>query len=269
MQRTYIYIDGFNLYFRGLKNSPYKWLDLKKLCQTVLDKTHKIEVIKYFTATVSGKTDPHKPKNQQTYINALKKYISEFSEYYGHFLTIPAWAMLAEPTDEKKFVKIIKTEEKGSDVSLAVHLLNDAWLNEYDCAVIISNDSDLAESINLVKQHHNKTLGLLLPPNCHPSKKLMPLVDFVKTIRYQVLSISQLPNTIPGTDLHKPTKWEIETELYKQKISYANLLITKVERRSERLLKIQFSFRDKKKHFIGQASIDSNKLNIDEIKKDL
>ncbi len=28
-----------------------------------------------------------------------------------------------------KFVKIIKTEEKGSDVNLAVHLLNDARLN--------------------------------------------------------------------------------------------------------------------------------------------
>ncbi len=28
-----------------------------------------------------------------------------------------------------KFVKIIKTEEKGSDVNLTVHLLNDARLN--------------------------------------------------------------------------------------------------------------------------------------------
>jgi len=49
-------------------------------------------------------------------------------------------------------VKIVKTEEKGSDVNLAVHLLNDAWLNLYDCAVVISNDSDLAESCRLVSR---------------------------------------------------------------------------------------------------------------------
>lgn len=48
-------------------------------------------------------------------------------------------------------VDIIKTEEKGSDVNLAVHLLNDGWLDAYDCAVVVSNDSDLAEAMRLVK----------------------------------------------------------------------------------------------------------------------
>ena len=51
-------------------------------------------------------------------------------------------------------VNVIKTEEKGSDVNLAVHLLNDAWLNKYECAVIVSNDSDMAEAMRLVKAHH-------------------------------------------------------------------------------------------------------------------
>ena len=45
----------------------------------------------------------------------------------------------------RQFVEVIKTEEKGSDVNLAVHLLNDAWLDRYECAVVVSNDSDLAE----------------------------------------------------------------------------------------------------------------------------
>ena len=151
MQRTYIYIDGFNLYYRGVKNTPYKWLDLKSLCQKVLDESHKIEQIKYFTAIVSGKIDLQKPIKQQTYIRALEKYIPEISVYYGHFLTNPAWAMLLDPLEKSKKVRILKTEEKGSDVNLAVHLLNDAWLDRYDCAVIISNDSDLAEAIDIVR----------------------------------------------------------------------------------------------------------------------
>ena len=29
--RTYVYVDGFNLYYGALKGSHYKWLDLKAL----------------------------------------------------------------------------------------------------------------------------------------------------------------------------------------------------------------------------------------------
>ncbi len=207
MQRTYIYIDGFNLYYRGVKNTPYKWLDLKSLCQKVLDKSHKIEKIKYFTAIVSGKIDLQKPIKQQTYIRALKKYIPEISVCYGHFLTNPAWAMLADPLEKGRKVRILKTEEKGSDVNLAVHLLNDAWLDKYDCAVIISNDSDLAESIDIVRKERKKKIGLILPPNCHPSKTLMRKVDFIKGIRKNVFPSSQLPDPIPETNIHKPETW--------------------------------------------------------------
>ena len=38
---------------------------------------------------------------------------------------------------------MVKTEEKASDVNLAVHLLNDSWLNAYDCAIVVTNDSDI------------------------------------------------------------------------------------------------------------------------------
>ena len=207
MLKTYVYIDGFNLYYRGLKNTPYKWLDLKKLIEIVLGPGHKTESIKYFTALASGKKDVQTPVRQQTYLRALEKYIPEISIHYGHFLTNTIWAPLANPSDDKKFVKIIKTEEKGSDVNLAVHLLNDAWLNKYDCAVIISNDSDLAESINLVRKYHKKKIGLILPPKCHPSRTLMKIVDFVKGIRNNTLIKAQLPNPIPDTNIHKPETW--------------------------------------------------------------
>jgi uncharacterized LabA/DUF88 family protein len=104
-------------------------------------------------------------------------------------------------------VNIIKTEEKGSDVNLAVHVLNDAWLDKYDCAVIVSNDSDLAESLRLVKEQHNKTIGLFIPWKHHPSKELMKYANFIKRIRRNVLAISQLPDPIPGTSIYKPVKW--------------------------------------------------------------
>jgi len=120
---------------------------------------------------------------------------------------------LAYPIDQNtfgekiKFVNVIKTEEKGSDVNIAVHLLNDAWLDHYDCAVIVSNDSDLAESLRLVKEQHKKKIGLITPGKTHPSRELLKYADFTKRIRKGVLGASQLPDRIPGTTIHKPKVW--------------------------------------------------------------
>jgi len=124
--RTIIYVDGFNLYYSALKRTPYKWLDLKAVFQKILAPHHDIVKIKYFTARVSGMTDPKQPIRQQTYIRALAHCIPEFEAIYGHFLSHPVWAPLANSTSANKKVQIIKTEEKGSDVNLAVHLLHDA-----------------------------------------------------------------------------------------------------------------------------------------------
>lgn len=206
--RTIIYIDGFNFYYRAVKNTPYKWLDFKSLFQKLLSPNHQIIHIKYFTAHVSGKQNPSKPIKQQTFLRALKSFIPEIEIFYGHFLTHEVFAPLAEPIDNIRTVKIIKTEEKGSDVNIAVHILNDAWLNNYDCAIVVSNDSDLAESMKLVKeQHPNKILGLIMPGKGHPSKELMKHADFVKRIRTGILELSQLPNPIPGTNIYKPKDW--------------------------------------------------------------
>lgn len=206
--RTIIYIDGFNFYYRAVKNTPYKWLDFRSLFQKLLSQNNLIIQIKYFTALVSGKQSPHKPIKQQTYLRALKTFIPEIKIYYGHFLTHEVYAPLAKPIDNKRTVRIIKTEEKGSDVNIAVHLLNDAWLNKYDCAIIVSNDSDLAEAMRLVKEHHlNKLLGLVMPGKGHPSKELMKHSNFVKRIRTRILESSQLPNPIPETNIYKPKDW--------------------------------------------------------------
>ena len=135
--------------------------------------------------------------------------MSVFSVFtYGHFLPHEVFAPLVEPIGNKRTIKIIKTEEKGSDVNIAVQLLNDAWLDNYDCGIIVSNDSDLAEAMRLVKKHHpNKLLGLIMPGKGHPSKELMKHADFVKRIRTGILGLSQLPNPIPGTNIYKPKDW--------------------------------------------------------------
>ena len=211
--RTYIYVDGFNFYYGAVKNTLYKWLNFKQLFTYLLDPAHQILSIKYFTTIVTGKIDPSQPIRQKTYLRALEKYIPEISIYYGEFLSHNVFKPLAYPINKNlfgkkiKFVNVIKTEEKGSDVNLALHLLNDAWLNLYDCAVIVSNDSDLSESLRLVKIQHKKKIGLITPGKTHPSRELMKYADFTKRIRKGVLAASQLPDPIPGTTIHKPYSW--------------------------------------------------------------
>jgi len=207
--RTYIYIDGFNLYYRALKGTPHKLLDFRSLFTKVLQPHHQILKIKYFTALVQAKAfDQQKPIRQKTYLRALEKHNPEVEIYYGHFLSNPVRAPLANPdSGGPRTVEIIKTEEKGSDVNLAVHMLNDAWLNCYDCAVVVSNDSDLAESMRLIKHHHQKLIGLITPGKSHPSQQLKQHADFVRRIRTGALAASQFPSPIPGTSLHKPQGW--------------------------------------------------------------
>jgi len=212
VKRTVIYIDGFNLYYGALKGTPYKWLDLKTLFTRILSNTHKITAIKYYTAKIKAHNDDRQAMSrQQVYLRALKTYIPEISICLGHYLTHTIKLPLANSVGKGiQFVNVVKSEEKGSDVNLAVHMLNDAWLDVYDCAVVVSNDSDLAESMCLVKTHHQKLIGLVAPVRAKQrmiSKELKRHADFIKMIRDGNLAASQLPAHIPGTTLYKPSTW--------------------------------------------------------------
>ncbi len=84
--RTSVYIDGFNLYFGALRGTPYRWLDVARLCEIMLPK-NEINMIKYFTALVKPRPyDEHQPIRQQTFLRALKT-IKDLSVIYGHFLS--------------------------------------------------------------------------------------------------------------------------------------------------------------------------------------
>ena len=153
-----VYVDGINLYYGCLKGSLRKWLDPVALSENLLQPHHRIVAVKYFTAKVSGTPgDPSKPQRQDVYLRALWQFQS-VEIHFGHFLSHRVRMPLASPVSGgRQTAAVFKTEEKGSDVKLAAHILNDSWLNLYDCAVVVSNDSDLAEAMRLVKNHHRKS----------------------------------------------------------------------------------------------------------------
>ena len=59
-----------------------------------------------------------------------------------------------DPTQERC---VLRTEEKGSDVNLATYLLLDAFDNDYDTAIVVSNDSDFIHPIEVVRRRFGKT----------------------------------------------------------------------------------------------------------------
>jgi len=82
------------------------------------------------------------------------------------------WAQLVKPPRAKPpsytwpavfpdLVWVQKAEEKGSDVNLASHLVRDAFMNLFDVAVVVTNDTDLIEPIKIVRDDVGKAIGLL------------------------------------------------------------------------------------------------------------
>lgn len=202
--RAAVYIDGFNVYFR-LKKTPYKWLDYRSLVTSLLPADHDLQILKYFTARINGRFDPDAPTRQDAYLRALQTYIPEMEIYEGSFLVTTRHARTA--ADPSKYVEVLHPEEKGSDVNLAVHLLNDAARNAYDIAFVMSNDSDLAEAIRLVSQDHGKKVGLIVPGNRRPAARLRAVAWPIYTCRVGRMGQHQLPDPIPGTSIHKPFSW--------------------------------------------------------------
>ena len=206
--KTVVYIDGFNLYYGAVRNTPYKWLDIPAVCRKLLPK-HDIVRIKYFTARVAGRpSDPDQPNRQQTYLRALQT-LPGFDIIYGHFLTNHVRMPVANcPPGAQRYETVIKTEEKGSDVNLATHLVADAFRRRFEAAVLITNDSDLTEPVRIVKQELGLVVGIL-NPHRHPSRELLKNASFMKPIRAGVLASSQLPNPMHDAagEIRKPSSW--------------------------------------------------------------
>ena len=206
MADVVVYVDGFNLYYGSLKRTPYKWLDLGRLCTAMLP-TDRVTAINYYTARISARPgNPTAPNDQQIYLRALRT-IPNLSITYGHFLTHSVSMALTGVTPTKR-VWVDKTEEKGSDVNLASHLLRDAFRGALQVAVLITNDSDLAEPVRIVRQELNLPVGILNPHQQH-SAELKRLATFVKRIRQSDLIASQFPPALTDAKgaFHKPSSW--------------------------------------------------------------
>ena len=207
-----VYVDGFNLYRRALKGTPYKWLDLFALSSVLLYE-YDVILVRYFTAHISPiPNDLSQGQRQQVYLRALKVN-GKISIHLGKF-RLDARPMPLHPWEfgsdgRPKTVKVKKTEEKGSDVNLATYFLLDIFTEKADAFVILTNDSDLAEPLRLAKDELRLTVGLILPTDT-PSRELLKVdPQIIRQIREGALMVSQLPKDLYDSHgaITKPKSW--------------------------------------------------------------
>jgi uncharacterized LabA/DUF88 family protein len=212
MNRTVVYVDGFNLYYGALRRTSLRWLDIAELCRLMLP-SNDVQRINYYTALVSARRDdPEQPVRQQMYLRALAT-LPQVRIHLGHFLGHEVWMPVVDPApNEPKFARVMKTEEKGSDVNLATHLVSDAYEDRFDVAVVISNDSDLLAPVRLAKQHLRKRVGVLNPQQ-HPALDLAKAATFFKQIREGALRASQFPIELRDAKgpFKMPAQWSVES----------------------------------------------------------
>ena len=234
--RTYVYVDGFNLFHGALQGTDYRWLDLPSLFRGMLEPDYKVDRVKYFTARIKkGENAEFCSEDQSIYLQALGRYCHNLEIIYGKFVTNVVNRPIAntksgelpnidvvdgsgnvvnrkiaksdKEEDGLPRIKVLNREEKGSDVNLAVHLLDDAWKDSYDLGVVVTNDSDFAMAMELAGKVLNKKIGLLRPRPMQKSAELAQHACFSRPITVSALEANQLPSRIPGTKIAKPSTW--------------------------------------------------------------
>ena len=207
---TNVYIDGFNLYYRALKETPFKWLNLRNLAE-VLFPEYTIQKVSYFTALITARpNDPIQPQRQQTFLRALQT-LPDFEIHYGTFRPRTKIRPLASPVPGlPKYVKILDTEERGSDVNLATRMLADGFNGIYERAVVVSNDSDLATPIRYVRDNLGIPVTVVNPDErINAQGDIQSAATNIRRLRKSHLRLSQFPPTVFDAQgpITKPKKW--------------------------------------------------------------
>jgi uncharacterized LabA/DUF88 family protein len=205
--RSIIYIDGFNLYYGAIKDTPWKWLDLHKYF-SLLRQNDNIIKIKYFTALIKGS---HR-QNQEIFLQALNTF-TNIEIIRGIYKPKEILCKVKNCTYAGK--KIFKSaEEKQTDVNIAINILIDAINNSCDRIILVSGDSDLVPVIKMVKKLRPEKKIITYVPSNHPDRgaavEIRSASDKHKTLPNFLLSKCQLPSIVYDSNnspILKPASW--------------------------------------------------------------
>jgi uncharacterized LabA/DUF88 family protein len=217
-----LYVDGFNFYFGAIRATPYRWLDFSKLAEALLPE-HEIVGIRYFTSRVEDRpNDPYQSQRQDTFIRAIRT-ISNLTVHEGQFETRPKWMPLVAPTRLQRLrqwlgpyrgrsvkARVLRTQEKASDVNLASYLVLDACRGRFDAAAVVSKDSDLIEPVRIVTEEIGLEVHIWDPQRGWKKSDALDEVATTYTkLSHKMLASCLFPDEIrdAGGTITKPPSW--------------------------------------------------------------
>ena len=216
MKKTIAYIDGFNLYYGMLQGVPScKWLDPVVFMKSLLREDHDIVCVKFFTARI--RPYPHDEQaiaRQNLYLQALKAQpsIQVIEGYYNrNKIWLPHTAQKCRDCNNSRngMARVMKFDEKRSDVNLTSALLSDAFRDSAESFVLVSGDSDYITPVDIVRFELKKQVLVFNPRNDRPSD-LMYHATYYRNIPRDLPAKCQLPDEVTlanGRTIHRPTAW--------------------------------------------------------------
>jgi uncharacterized LabA/DUF88 family protein len=229
--RVGAYVDGYNLYYGRLRGSPFKWLDVVGLIDTLLAQRDQNEVLvklHLFTAYALARFATHGAASveaQTSYLRALvTKHGPRFEAVFGVHTCDTSGSQLpeyvpGEAFDRRRKVRVWRVEEKKTDVNLALRLYRDVSQGRVDRVVLVTNDSDFEPVLQAIREDFPQVgIGVVMPIHTgegasshrRPCMALAGLADWMEpSLNDGILSSSQLPDVVPTRKkaIRKPPHW--------------------------------------------------------------
>jgi uncharacterized LabA/DUF88 family protein len=211
VNRVVFLIDGFNVYHsirQALEDGggSLKWLDYQGLCRSYLSvfgREARVERVIYFSAyaTHVQQTHPDVIVRHRRYVAALRG--TGVETVMGRFKWHPRWC----PTCQ---TEVPGYEEKETDVSIAVTLMELCLNDICDTAAIISGDTDLLPAIRAVKRLRSEKQIWVVFPYKRFNLELDQTADRTIKIKRAKYAKHQLPDPVTlsdGSVVAKPAGW--------------------------------------------------------------
>lgn len=133
-ERVAVFIDGANLLHGIMQDFDRINIDFESLVAKLLA-GRSLTRVYYYTALPDQQRDPERYTKQQKFINALQRK-PYFSVVLGRLEQRPGGVYV----------------EKGVDIALAIDLLDLAYHNTYETAIIISGDGDFSNAVKIIQR---------------------------------------------------------------------------------------------------------------------
>ncbi|MCK5624327.1 NYN domain-containing protein [Candidatus Pacearchaeota archaeon] len=171
MEKVSVFIDGNNFYY-GLrliygKNKSLKKFNFEKFINFLVENNELVETY-YYNAQLDKSNDFQKFLSQKEFFNKLKQ-IPNFN------LVLCKLLKRKIPNSEKYYYVL-----KEDDINMAVNIVEDAYDNKFDIAILISGDGDFVPAVKSVKKRKKKIINIYfkksssrnLKQHCHKSLEL-------------------------------------------------------------------------------------------------